>query len=196
MKQAISAALLSVAILFTAPAAVAEEYGVGPYFGAGIAHVKARDYCDTAGLSVSNFSCEDAEIGFKIFGGFRPVENFGVEAGFARAEGFKVSGRINGVDFSGDTEFHTFYLAGVGVLPIGEVFALTGKAGFHVWEQDGNLSASGSTFTLDADDTDPLFGVGAEFRPTDNIVLQAEWIRFLGDDSDVDALSANFALAF
>lgn len=195
MKQVI-VATLSAAILSIPPAAVAEEFGVGPHFGAGVVHVKSSDYCNTAGFSGSVFSCEDAEVGFKVFGGFRPVENFGAEAGFAWAEGFKISGRVNGVDFSGDTEYYTFYLAGVGVFPIGETFALTGKAGFHAWEQDSNISGGGSDFSFDADGTDPLFGVGAEFRPADNVVFQVEWLRLLGDDSDVDAISGNFALAF
>ena len=191
MKQVISAALLSAAILFTAPAAVAEEYGVGPYFGAGVAHVTVQDYC----VGVTG-SCEDAELGFKIFGGFRPVENFGVEAGYARAEGFKVNGQVSGTSITAESEYSTFYLAGTGVLPLGDVFALTGKAGFHIWDVD--ITGPGGVVGLNS--TDPLFGVGAEFRPTDNIVLQVEWIRFLGEDDgidgDTDAISGNFALAF
>ena len=189
MKQVIFSAILSVAVLLTPSAAVAEE--VGPYIGAGIAHVTARDYCE--GIAGS---CEESEIGFKIFGGVRPSENFGLEAGYLRAEGFDFNGQYQGTTLSGDSVIQTFYLAGVGAFPIGEVFAVTGKAGFHLWDYKVNGVVSGSTVSADDDGTDPMFGIGAEFRPDDNVIIQAEWVRFLDDDNDVDTLSGSLAWTF
>ena len=189
MKQVIFSAIMSVAVLLTPSAAVAEE--VGPYIGAGIAHVTARDYCE--GIAGS---CEESEIGFKIFGGVRPSENFGLEAGYLRAEGFDFNGQYQGTTLSGDSVIQTFYLAGVGAFPIGEVFAVTGKAGFHFWDQETSGAVSGSDVNVDGDGTEPMFGIGAEFSPDDNVILQAEWIRLLGEDGDIDTLSGSLAWTF
>lgn len=191
MKQVIFSAILSVAVLLTPSAAVAEE--IGPYIGAGIAHVTVRDYCE--GIAGS---CEESEIGFKIFGGVRPSENFGLEAGYIRAEGFDVNVQSQGTTLPVDSVIQTFYLAGVGAFPIGEVFAVTGKAGFHFWDQEISVPVSGSAVNVavNVDGTEPMFGIGAEFRPDDNVILQAEWIRLLGEDVDIDTLSGSLAWTF
>lgn len=193
MKQVILSAILSVAVLFTAPALAESE--TGPYAGIGVMQVIAQNFCDTSddsGVSVSEFSCDDSDLGFQVFGGARG-EHVGFELGLAGAEGFKASGVVNGRSFSGETTFVMLYAAGTGRLHLNDQFSLMGKFGGYYWEQE--LSALGST--VDDDGFDVLLGAGAEFKPTDGFAVRAEWVRFFGGgDVDLDAPSVNIVATF
>ena len=188
MKQVIAAAF-SAAILFTPSVVAAEE--VGQYFGAGVAQVKLLDWCDSAG-GVTIESCEDSEIGYQGFGGVRVDEHIGLEGGIMFASGFDGTASEGGTSASIDADLLVLYGTVNGYLPLGDHFSLMGKAGAHWW----NLSASGSGGFASDDGIHALFGAGAEFKPTDNFALRAEWTRFLTSESDFDAPSVNLVVTF
>ena len=190
MKQIIVAAL-SAAILLAPSVASAEE--VGQYFGAGAAQVKLLDHCDG---TPSDGSCEDAEIGYQVFGGLRASENIGLEGGVMFAKGFDFSGTVasgsRSAFVSGDASLLVLHGALLGYLPLGEHFSLMGKAGAHWWR----MSYVTGYGIPDDDGIHALFGAGAEFKPTDNFALRAEWTRFLTSESDFDAPSVNLVVTF
>ena len=184
-----------------APASVLDDgnFEYGPYFGAGAAHVTIRDYCGPLGiaLSVRGYSltsCEDTAVGFKIFGRYRATEFFGLEGGYASAEGFE----FKVPDVSVEPKLSTFFVAGTWLLPMSESLSLTGKLGWHFWEL--NLTGCGSGGCVSANDVDSdddlMFGFGAEFQAADNILIQGEWSRFFVELDDVDAFSASVAAIF
>ena len=67
----------------------------------------------------------------------------------------------------------------VGYLPLAEAFSLYGLAGFSYGE--GSASAAG--YSLDDDDTDFSYGVGATFDVTQNVAGYIEWAQYFDESS-------------
>ena len=65
---------------------------------------------------------------------------------------------------------HSYGLAAVGILPVGERFELFGKAGFPQTEQDTT-----STRTVGRDETEFHYGLGVKYAFTRNWALRGEW---------------------
>ena len=192
MKKTITAAL-SAAILLAPSVALAEE-GDGQYFGAGAAQVKLLDWCDGGGgLTVD--SCEDSEIGYQAFGGLR-ADPIGAELGVMFATGFDVNVSDGRASASLDADLLVLYGTVNGYLPLGDHFSLMGKAGVHWWDLSATIVGPGAIAFPSDDGIHALFGAGAEFKPTDNFALRAEWTRFLTSESDFDAPSVNLVVTF
>ena len=205
MKKAVIATITSTAVLLTVPAAVAQESGElqsepKGYMGLGIPLIIAQDFCDTGGASVSNWSCDDSQPGFQIFGGVREG-NFGAEIGLTGAENYKAGGTVEGVSVASEASFVMAYAAALGRLPLGDEFSLSGKAGMHYWEQEVTVAAAASSRSATSISDDSgfnfLLGAGAEYKPHENFALQAEWVRFFGGgDVDLDAPAVNVVWVF
>ena len=199
MKQVIFSAMKFTAILSVAAfahipaAAEAGKDRVGLHVGAGPALVKIHDYCN--GISAAGVSCDDSAIGLKVFGNYRFTENFGVEGGYMWAEGFDIKGQGGSVE----TTASAFYIAGEAAYAFEGGFGIFAKAGVNFWEYEVDDSPFGP---LDTDGTDPLFGVGAEYRhtPTSPLKFRAEWLRLLqedeGADYDTDVISLTAGYTF
>ena len=196
------AAIVIPAFVLSPSAFALEEAHTGPYFGGGAQIVKIRDYCSNvraqaAAVVATAVSCDDTQVGFRIFGGLQFTENFGVEAGYLMANGF--TDKLTGVGFTESTEadYSTIHFALTGMFPLTENIGVTAKAGMHKWESEGSVTyTDGSVFSGGNDDTDPFFGAGARVRVSDNFILSGELTRFKGDGFDVDTFSLNAAYAF
>ena len=58
------------------------------------------------------------------------------------------------------------------------------KAGFQRWDLDRSIpSIVGNT---DDNGTDPTYGLGVQYRFTDNVALRGEYSRFEVEDTDLD----------
>lgn len=92
---------------------------------------------------------------------------------------------------SADIETQTIYVAAVGVIPF-KKWALFGKLGFHRWEADSSVTNTIiGAFSFDDDGTDPMYGIGVEWRPTERIGLRLEYEIFtevLDEDAAVTSL--------
>ena len=156
------------------------------HVGIGPAYVILQDRCD--GWNEPGDTCEDSEIGLKAFANYRAHKNFGVEGGWIWAKGFDASFFNGSITESFDTSANTFYLAGEAAYPFENGFSVFLKGGLSFWDYD----ISGGE---DSDGTDPLFGIGAEYRntPISPLKFRAEWLRQLqdvdGQDLDADVIS-------
>ena len=81
-------------------------------------------------------------------------------------------------------EADTAYLTAVGSVPITDKFSAYAKAGFHAWNLDDAIP--GLTGNNDDSGTDPTYGVGVQYRFTDNLALRGEYSRFEMEDLDQD----------
>lgn len=166
-KTALFAAILSVALSGVASAAQAAENDRGFYagVGAGSSFVDERNY-------------DDEDLAYSVFGGYQFNRYFSLEAGYA--DFGELAPRGEGRDL----EATSAYLAAVGNVPITERFSAYAKAGVQYWDLDAALP--GLTGTRDASGTDPVYGVGVQYRFSDRFALRGEYTRFEIDDLDLD----------
>lgn len=139
---------------------------VGFYAGAGVGQSMVDEYF-----------ADDEDTGYQVFGGYQFNPYFGLEAAYTDFGDIDAAGGI------GRLEADTFSLAAVGTLPFTDRFSGYAKAGFHSW--DAELRGTGLG-RVDDDGTDPTYGLGLQYRFTDNVALRGEYSRFEMDDVDVD----------
>lgn len=193
MKPHQKIAAIFAAVCLSLPAFAEERESRGFYVAPEVGLVKIKDYCGSApGITVSD--CEDSEIGFGISGGYQFNEFFAAELGARFASGFDATVSSGGSSFDADTDFQSFSVGGRANLPLGANFALTGKAGFHFWDQEVNVD--GSSLQFSEDGTDPYFGAGAELLVSEEIGIRAEYTRFTGEETDADLISASAVIRF
>jgi OmpA-OmpF porin, OOP family len=128
------ARLLAVALLGAAAwvsGAIAQGPGAGAgwYLGGGIRPTPATD---------------DADIGYRNFGGYRFTRNWGVELGYADLgrNSSLAEPWLAGTAHIG-SQPSAWTLAGTGVLPLGNAFSLRGRLGLSVLTPDASASSAG-----------------------------------------------------
>ncbi len=181
--------VVSALLALTTGPATAQGMGLGPeagfYAGAGGGFTTV-DLCDDL-RAVGATNCDDEDVGFKIFGGFKFNQYVAAEVGYADLG--EVTASALGI--SATAEVDGFQVAAVGSYPI-EQFSLLGKVGIYAW--DGEISTTVGNF--DDDGTDIMFGLGGAFRFTPEISVRGEWERFDIDGDDIDFFSASFIYNF
>lgn len=145
------------------------------YMGLGLGKA---DYND------SLWSIEDDanDTGWKIFGGYQFNRYFGLEAAWVD---------LGKVTF-GNASIETKGLAidAVGSIPIGPVFAVYGKLGAFLWDQETRIGASHDDKT--GTDLKWGYGFGARFFDT-RLGVRVEWERYKSDnDADFISLSTSY----
>lgn len=189
-----AAALAAAGLFFSAPAAA--QFYLG--FSFGQAEVDQSlivpDLLDPGG------TVDGKDGAFKLFGGYQFNRNFALEAaavdlGDMSYSGF-FSGTPSGPVSGGRVQNGGLNLSAVGVLPLGERFALFGKAGIFLWSSEATDITGGVPTISEADGSDLSLGLGASFALTPRASLRAEWERFEMSSSDVDLVSVGLAFSF
>jgi OOP family OmpA-OmpF porin len=208
--RAILYLLLILAGLTPFAPARAQEDAPGAYLGLSVGQTKIDEFCDVfSGAS----SCDDTDVGWKIFAGYQFNRFFAVEGGYVDLG--KASASVSGVQdpffecgtISGSLEAEAWgaFASAVATIPIGQRFGIFGKVGGAY--TDAELTASGTSSlcgagsdSLSDDGVNLTFGVGAKFDILRNLSIRAEWERFndVGGDfeADVDLISAGVAYKF
>ena len=135
---------------------------------------------DFEGISV------DDSTAFRFFGGYRFSDHFGLEAAYLDLGSFDANGA--GTSLSGSAEADGFQFAILGAVPIGERFAVEGRAGVFFW--DGNAEFAGSS--VDPSDQNAFLAVGGSFALSQRIDLTADWTRLELDNVEADLFSIGF----
>ncbi|MGY0560447.1 MULTISPECIES: outer membrane beta-barrel protein [unclassified Luteimonas] len=156
------------ALLLGMAAFSAQAQDTGFYAGAGVG----------AGL-VDEGRYDDEDTAFSVFGGYQFHRNFALEAGYTDFGKLKPDG--GGIAL----EPSSVYLSAVGILPFTDKFSGYAKAGLQRWDLD--TAIPGLTGTVKDDGTDPLYGVGLQYRFNDRVALRGEYTRFEMDRIDVDS---------
>jgi len=155
------------AVLVGAAAFGAQAADKGFYAGAGA----GQSQVDEAGY-------DDEDTAFSVFGGYQFNRWFALEGGYADL------GKLESRGLGRDLEAGAVYLAAVGTVPFTDRFSGYAKAGFQRWDLDTALP--GVTGTADDSGTDPVYGVGLQYRFTDKVALRGEYSRFEAEDADLD----------
>lgn len=155
----------------------------GLYLGAGLTH---SDFGLENPGGLSPF--DDEDTGFKLFAGWRPLDNFGIEASYADHGDVTVPTGIVCIALIGvpcpaesrvQAKSTSLFAVGYLDLPMVDLFA---KAGVSAWQADGE-SPSVPTFTFDDSGSSFAWGVGAQAR-FGSLAARAEYERFpvIGDE--------------
>jgi OOP family OmpA-OmpF porin len=205
------AAAAALAMLLAAPAWSQER---GFYLGGSVGRAEAKDVCEnTTDLGV-NISCDDNDVGFRLFAGYQVNRHFAVELGYADL-GEATSGVVTsgGISANASVSAVAWDLVAVGSFPLMERFAIFGKLG--IYRAESELSGGGTVRTASAPiNASPVsfrgeetnsgltFGAGIGYDFTRNFGVRAEWQRYQevggGDigEADVDVLSAGILYRF
>lgn len=156
--------------------------------------------------NTSGWTVDDKDNNWGITAGYMFNDNFGFEAGYrdlGSADG-TISGSLSGTSygkpFSATGTFSTSgdadgWLFGVRLnLPINDKFSVNARAGLYNWTADINAVTSGSltydgtvyagnvTASKKFSDTDPYYGIGANYNLTKQLGVGIGYTKFdLGD---------------
>lgn len=152
--------------------AEASAQGPGWYLGSGIRPAGTR--------------LEDADVGYRDFGGYRFSRHWGVEMGysdFGRGNGAAEPGTLM---LQKSAHQSAWMLAGTGVLPIGEGFSLQGRFGLSMATPEATQPYAGAMLGSAFPRYRPyvLWGVGGQYDLSGQFGLRVDYNSFgrLNDD--------------
>ena len=233
MVQALACGMIAVAVTPSALAKAQPGFYLGISGGQSSVDIAKEDVDDIildafssvgAPVITGTSTFEDSDTSISFLAGYRFLPYVAVEASYINlgtAE-YRSSGRVNppgpvtsaASTANMDIEVTGFTLAGIGSLPIGEVFDLHARLGFFVakTEISASVTIGSSPPGNDTDSTDSvsaLYGVGAAFHFGEHWSVSADWTRYanVGDADededfeteegfDVDALSVSVMFKF
>jgi len=183
------------ALLLAAPLSQAADNGI--YVGAGITQ---SEYGLDNPLGAEPF--DDKDNGYKLIFGFRPHDNFGVEANYIDHGDAIVPSGIVCIQFitvpCPDTtklQAKTLSAFAVGYLdfPLVDLFA---KAGVTAWQFEGQSTPAFPGFSIDEDDVDLAWGLGVQAR-FGSIAARLEYENFsIIEDEKLGTISLSFTYTF
>ncbi|MDY6949157.1 MAG: outer membrane beta-barrel protein [Pseudomonadota bacterium] len=169
--------LFPLVLLAASPAALAMDPALrGLYIGGGIGEAKVELEDND---SFADFEGDDT--GYKFILGYRFIDWVAVEMNYARYG--EAQDRFLG--FTYENEFTALSVSALGMLPLGN-FDLFGRLG--IANVEGDFRVVNIPGSEDGDDNlEPMFGLGAQYRPIPHLAIRAEWEAIqLGFDDDND----------
>ncbi|WP_116807819.1 outer membrane beta-barrel protein [Steroidobacter cummioxidans] len=161
---------LPIALCAASPAALARDPALaGPYIGGSIGDSTLELKDDDTG---QKFDADDT--GYKLTAGYRIIDWVAVELNYT--DFGKPVDRIFGVDLEAD--YSAVSVSALGMLPLGRNFDLFGRLG--VARVDAKFRARGFDNSVSDKSTEPLFGIGAQFR-ANNFAVRIEYEGILLD---------------
>ena len=173
------------ALALTVTTAARADMAPGFYVGAGIGTTEVSEE------SIEEFTADDSDNGFKIFGGYSFNEFFAVEASYFDLG--QASGTIED-PFFGDFDFEVGVsgLSGavVGRIPAGEMFSVFGKIGFAQYDLDFDVTIDGESGSDSESESDMIYGGGIGLG-IGAFELRAEYEVLNVEDGDVNMISVS-----
>ena len=194
------------------PGAPYKDIYDGWYAGASVGQTRV-DLDDAAldrtltsnGIAHSPLSVNDTDTGWKVYMGYRFLPYFALEGAYAALG--EVSAETTITSFLGipvpaqtlsaKVEVNdTLYFAAVGIVPLGDRFAIFGKVGFYSAEADLTVCGGAGCVSQTERDENRMYGLGIDLFFTRQWGMRAEWERFTnvgsdqtGGKGDVDLIS-------
>jgi len=151
------------------------------------------------GATLSSFSTDERDLGFKLFGGKQLNQYFALEAGYFDLGkfGFAATTAGNG-NLRGEAEFRGVNLDLVGQLPLSQRLSLLGRIGAQYTRTSthfgGNLLPGASKASASENKANAKAGLGLEYKLSEALALRGEVERYrisdaVGNRGDVDLVS-------
>jgi OmpA-OmpF porin, OOP family len=174
-----------VAVVATLAAASAGAEVTGFYAGAGVGQVELTE--EEAG-----FEFKGNDTSFTIFGGYEVSRYFAVE--LAYIDGGTVEDSVSGVDIEITSD--ALQASILGMIPIGNVVSLYGRAGILSWESELFATDGFVSVDDDAEGEDFTWGIGMSVKPVERFKLRAEFGGAELEDTDMRSLTVSAAYQF
>jgi OOP family OmpA-OmpF porin len=184
MKHLNKAAIAATTILALTPLTAIAESGF--YIGGSVGSSSLTD--DFGGFDVDANSTS-----FRLNAGWQFNDFFSLEGGYHNFGDFEQSFNVGGNPFDIRLKADGFTLGATGSIPLGERFALFGRAGAFFWDGDAEIN---SVSQATPEDTNPYLGAGAKFAITDHLSLAGDWTRYELDDTESDVISLGLTYRF
>ncbi len=187
--------LLSILIagLFVAAPAHAQWY-VGASAGTSDSQLSAgaqsSGNLQAQGFSGAQNSLDKNDTGYRVFGGFKFWQYFGVELGAVDLGKFRnhtdVSANPVGAGFlNNEIKVKGVDLGVTGSVPVGDNFSVFGRVGAFASEAKSAIDSGGSVALYNGSSANykkrtasATYGVGVEYRLTPAVAIRGEWTRF------------------
>ncbi len=177
--------------LIAAATAVGSAQAAGPYVGVGVA---SADHSYSL-PGATNVNSDGWKASGKIFGGYDIDQTWGVEAGYTDFRKSDYSRTVAGVNGTGNSDGHSFYVAGKVTAPISDQFAIYGKLG----AANNKRTLSDPVYGRSDSKTELYAGVGAQYNLNQKVALTLEYERY-GKKKDFgpkpDVITAGVKYAF
>lgn len=168
MKKALFT-LCTAATLASGSAVAADE---GFYVAIDAGQSRAKDAC--TGIP-AGFSCKNTGTAVRIGGGYQFNNNVGAELSYGDYGSNKASGTVAGIPIAASLKASGFEAALVGLLPLSESFALTGKLGIANTKIKGQGVSGGFTVSASATSTTGSYGIGMRYDLSKSVALRAQY---------------------
>jgi OmpA-OmpF porin, OOP family len=153
------------------------------------------------GFDSASTTSSDNDTAYRAYVGYLFLPYVGVEAGYVDLGKFRFRTDVMPTgSLTGEPRIKGGDLSIVGRLPIGESFAVYGRAGVFAARTNTTYSSDGSVILVDGGErqrkrtTNAAYALGASYDFTRNIGIRAEWARYtdLGNDLTGGRTDANF----
>ena len=184
MKNLLSLALVPLLALLFAPVPAYAEAGLAIGGSLGTASLSE----DFDGLGVDTDS-----TAFRLTVGWQFNEYVALEAGYHNFGHFKQTVDMAGAPVEVRLKADGFTLGANGTLPIGDRFALLGRAGAFFWDGDADINGVSQARP---EDTNLFLGVGLAWHLTEKLDLVGDWTRYELEDTESDVVSIGLRYTF
>ncbi|MDO9131842.1 OmpA family protein [Hydrogenophaga sp.] len=217
MKSRHAFSALTLAVLSVAATSAFAQYQEPGFFYGGVSIGETRTDLDEAAVAnglvgnafptgpASNFSTDDKDTGYKLFGGYQFNRNIAVEGGYFDLGRASFSSTTPSGDFNGGFRMRGLNLDLVGTLPITERFSVLGRVGVAMGRTRASFTGAGATAAnvQDRNDTkaNAKVGLGVQYELSRSMWLRAELERYrvnngVNGRNNVDLLSVGLVFPF
>ena len=155
------------------------------YVGGSIGSASLTDNFD-------GFNVDSSSTAFRLVAGWQFNDYFSLEGGYHNFGTFKQTADP-AIPVVIRLRADGFTLGATGNLPLGEKFAIYGRAGSFFW--DGDASINDVTQATPAD-TNLFLGAGLRYKATDRWSILGDWTHYQLEDTTSDVVSIGFTVGF
>ena len=168
----LAARALSAAILLVASGAARAGADAGFYLGGALGQSKFKEWCDTGGSTITLASCEDTDTSWKLLGGYRFNRYVAAEATYI--DWGEVTASIGaGSPRSRPTSTATASPPSAPCRSASASSCSARPASCMTEQETRRITPNPST--VDRDETELHYGLGAKYAFTRNWALRGEW---------------------
>ncbi len=154
----------------------------GGYIGLGLGN--AHSTFDKESVLFNAPDMQSDEPSWRLFGGYRLNDNFGIEGGYVDLGTARVSEQVFNDSF--ETEVTGLEFTAIGSLPVGKDFSVFGRGGLIFWHSDVTSRITGlGSGSKSQSGTDVALGFGVNYDFTKHVGLRAEFTLY-----DIDKVKA------
>jgi OOP family OmpA-OmpF porin len=184
MKHLNKVAIAATTILALAPLTAIADSGF--YLGGSIGSSSLTDDFD-------GFDVDTDSISFRLTAGWQFNDFFSLEGGYHNFGEFEQTFDVAGNPVDVRLKADGFTLGATGSYPLGEKFALFGRAGAFFWDGDADIN---NVSQARPEDTNLYYGGGAKYAISDRFSLLGDWTRYELEDTESDVISLGFMFGF